>query len=156
MNPRIFRKRFIPDELVDISGDEILYNDSNIIVTKWKPIHPRNDFSGGISFAFLNEGYKISRFYDENGELLYWYIDFIEVVKEDDSYILTDLLADIKIYSDGKYEILDEDELETARENGLIDERQYSETRERLVYVKNMIDSKNFPPKFVSDFLKKL
>lgn len=40
---RMLRKRFIPNEVIDISSDEILRRDDNLLVTKWLPIHPRGD-----------------------------------------------------------------------------------------------------------------
>ncbi|MGE5473000.1 MAG: DUF402 domain-containing protein [Ignavibacteriales bacterium] len=158
MNPKIFRKRFIPDEIVDISGDEILFNDRNIIVTRWKPIHERNDFAGGISFAFLSEGYKIGYFYKENNEFLYWYIDIIEVEynEKSNSYTFIDLLTDVKVLPDGSCDVLDLDELEQSLEKGYIDNRQYELSQKNLKKVTEMIETKTFPPKFVSDFLKNL
>ena len=55
---KLFRKRYIPNEIVDISGDEILSIDTDLIITKWKPIHPRDDIGSGLSFTFLNDGIK--------------------------------------------------------------------------------------------------
>ena len=40
---KLFRKRFIPDEIIDISKDEVIYRDDDLIITKWLPIHPRGD-----------------------------------------------------------------------------------------------------------------
>ncbi|MBR3280485.1 MAG: hypothetical protein IKI57_01385 [Clostridia bacterium] len=40
---KLFRKRFIPNEIIDISKDEVIYRDENLIITKWLPIHPRDD-----------------------------------------------------------------------------------------------------------------
>jgi hypothetical protein len=59
--PVILRKRFIPFETVDISGDELLKRDEDVIITRWDVIRPRSDIAKGVSFAFLKEGYKISR-----------------------------------------------------------------------------------------------
>ncbi|MGE5327909.1 MAG: DUF402 domain-containing protein [Deltaproteobacteria bacterium] len=158
MNPKIYRKRFIPDEIVDISGDEILYYDGEILVTRWVPIHKRNDFSGGISFAFISEGYKIGCFYGLNKELLFWYVDIIETEydKENNSLTFVDLLADVKIFPDGRVEILDIDELNQAFEKGLIDKRQFQLSLANLKKVTDMLEQTSFPPRFVSEFLEKL
>ena len=43
MDYTFIRKRFIPEEEVDISGDEVLYDDGALIVTRWLPIRARND-----------------------------------------------------------------------------------------------------------------
>lgn len=119
---KLFRKRYIPNEIVDISGDEILSIDTDLIITKWKPIRPRDDIGSGLSFTFLNDGIKVSKFYDKNGNFLYWYCDIIDYSfnKEKHEYIFTDLLVDVKVYKDGKYEVLDLDELVEAYKKKLI------------------------------------
>jgi len=158
LNPKIYRKRYVPDEIIDISGDEILYNNGSIIVTKWKPIHKRSDFSGGISFAFISEGYKIGYFYGQNKEFLFWYIDIIETEFDEanNSLTLIDLLADVKIFPDGSHVVLDLDELEESHEKGLINNRQYELALVNLKKVTDMIEQGSYPPRFVSEFIKKL
>lgn len=52
---RLSEKRFIPDEEVDISGDEVLYDDGNLIVTRWLPIKARNDIGWGFSYIYIPE-----------------------------------------------------------------------------------------------------
>lgn len=158
MNPKIYRKRFIPDEIVDISGDEILFIDEDVIITRWKPIHDRNDFTGGISFAFLSEGYKIGYFYRDDGEFIYWYVDIIEIDfdENNNAYTFIDLLADVKVFPDGSYQILDLDELEQSLKKGYINNRQYELSQENLKKITDMIETGTFPPKLVSDFLENL
>ena len=53
---------------------------------------------------------------------MYWYCDIIshEYDKNTDSYIFTDLIADIIIYPDRRLEVIDLDELSFALENGLL------------------------------------
>ena len=68
---KMYRKRFIPNEIIDISSDEVLERNENIIVTRWKPIKPRQDIGGGISYTFLKRGYKISKIFDNNGEFIF-------------------------------------------------------------------------------------
>lgn len=124
---RIIRKRIIPSEEVDISADELLQKDENVIITRWFPIKPRNDIGWGISLIDLKENYKISAFYNRNGEFLYWYCDIINVtyISEIDTYVVKDLLVDIRMYPDNVPEILDLDELELAFRNGLIEKNEY-------------------------------
>ena len=50
--PIILRKRYVPSEIIDITGDELLLRNENLLVTKWKPIKKRQDISGGMSFTF--------------------------------------------------------------------------------------------------------
>lgn len=145
---KIFRKRFIPDEIVDISKDEVLYSDENLLVTRWKAIKPRNDIKGGISFAFLKKGYKISKFYDHCDNFAYWYCDIVnsEYFKEDDKYILTDLLVDVTMSPEGKTRILDLDELAFALENGIVDMTMTADALRKLNDLLELINSGRFPP----------
>jgi protein associated with RNAse G/E len=146
--PKILRTRYIPFETVDISSDELLFRDEDLLVTKWKAIKPRGDISGGISYAFLNKGYKISRFFDADGRFAYWYCDIIDVIydREQDTYSLNDLLLDIKVMPDGAVKVLDADELAEAAKNGLVTMEQICCALSCLDLLLKMIYSGNFPP----------
>ncbi|MBR3280486.1 MAG: DUF402 domain-containing protein [Clostridia bacterium] len=76
-----------------------------------------------MSWTYFNDGYKISKFFNKDGNLLYYYCDIIdyEYDANDDSYIFIDLLVDIKYYPNGKIEFLDFDELQKAYDEKLID-----------------------------------
>lgn len=147
---KIFRKRYIPNEIVDISGDEVLYQDEKLIITKWLPIHPRNDIANGISYTMLDKGWKLSKMYDAEGKLLYWYCDIIDYElqqeEQEEVYTLIDLLLDVKIYEDGSYEVLDRDELEEAFAKGLITKEQKEKSLARLEELLKVIQSGKFPP----------
>lgn len=121
-DPILYRKRLIPEECVLLKDDRVLYRDEEIIVTVWNTLKPRKDLHHGRSCYYLQKGIKVSRFYDENGSLLYWYCDIVDYDynKETDTYIITDLLADVIIYPDGFVKVVDIDELATAREAGLL------------------------------------
>lgn len=151
----ILRKRFIPDEIIDISGDEILYRDEELLITRWKAIKPRHDISSGVSHAFLKEGFKISRFYDSNGDFLYWYCDIIDVDynKETDTYMLVDLLVDLKQLPDGTLRVLDMDELAEALETGLISQEQACRALRKLDRLLQMVYRGEFPPQVCLDKL---
>lgn len=114
--PVLYRKRIIPDECVKLKDDTILFFDHNILVTKWNALKPKIDLHHGYSCYFFNEGYKVSKFYKEDGTLLYYYCDIIEWEKkvEDNSIVVTDLLTDVIIYPDGTVKVVDLDELVTA------------------------------------------
>ncbi|MBQ7463757.1 MAG: DUF402 domain-containing protein [Lachnospiraceae bacterium] len=120
--PILYRKRLIPDECVLLKDDEILYHDKEIIVTKWRTLHPKHDLDHGYSAYFLNEGYKVSKFLYNNDSLIYWYCDIIDYVynEADDSYIFRDLLADVIVYPDGFVKVVDLDEFEQALCDGLL------------------------------------
>lgn len=146
--PTIMRRRYIPYETVDISGDELLFRSESLLITKWTCIRPRKDFYGGVSYTFIDRGYKISRFYDEKGKFLYWYCDIIEVLYNEgtDTYTLNDLLLDIKIFPDGEVRVLDADELAQAIEEGLISTQQSCKALKTLDTLLALIYGGRFPP----------
>ena len=118
----LYRKRMIPEEIIHLKDDVILHHDSSLIITKWNSLKPRKDFSNGISAYFMDEGFKISKFFDSHQRLVYWYCDIIETFykKEEHAYIFTDLLADVVIYPDKSLRVLDLDEIGDALEEKLI------------------------------------
>lgn len=123
-DPILYRKRLIPEECVLLKDDRLLYRDERIIVTAWNTLKPRKDIHHGRSCYYLQEGIKVSRFYDAADSLLYWYCDIVsyDYYAETDTYIITDLLADVIVYPDGFVKVVDIDELATARESGLLSE----------------------------------
>lgn len=151
--PGIFRKRYIPFETIDISGDELLYRSEEVLVTRWKAIKPRTDIFGGISYTFIKEGYKISRFYGNDMCFKYWYCDIIDVAYDmgKDTYTLTDLLVDVKMMPDGQIMVLDADELAEALEKGLVSQQQVSSSLRKLDSILKMIYEGNFPPQICRD-----
>lgn len=151
--PIILRQRFIPFETVDITSDELLYRDDKLLITRWKAIRPRNDFTGGVSYTFLEEGFKVGRFYSSEGDLVFWYCDIIEVDYDEklDQYTLIDLLVDIKVMPDGRVRLLDADELATAAEQGLVTMNQVCSALRRMDHLLSIIYSGNFPPEVCKD-----
>lgn len=144
---KIYRKRYIPNEIIDISGDKVESVNENLLVTSWLPIHPRNDVAFGMSYTYLKKGWKISKFYDKDKNFLYWYCDIIDAQIKDEEYILVDLLVDIKVYPDGRYEILDEEELDEALNEGLITKEQKEEALNKLNALLETIKKGEFPPR---------
>ncbi len=123
-NLTLFRKRFIPDECVELKDDIIIKQTDSIIVTKWKTIRDRSDLSSGYSCYYLDRGYKVSKFLKSDGSLLCWYCDIVtcEMNDEDGTLMVIDLLADVKISPEGRIRVVDLDELSEAFEKRLIDE----------------------------------
>lgn len=120
--PVLYRKRIIPEELVLLDKDEILYSDEEHIVTKWNAIRPKKILHHGCSCYFLKEGFKVSKFYRKDGTLMYWYCDIISYSYNvsDNSYVFTDLLADVLIYPDGKVQVVDVGEIADALTEGTL------------------------------------
>lgn len=118
--PTLFRKRIIPDECILLKDDEILFYNKDIIVTKWRTLHPKKDLHHGYSCYFLKDGYKVSKFLYEDNRLLYWYCDIIDYEYDADTnkYVFRDLLADVIVCPDGFVKVVDLDEFEKALESG--------------------------------------
>ncbi len=93
----LYRERIIPKESVLLKDDEILYFKKNILATSWKALKPKKDLHHGYSIYYLDEGFKISKFYREDHSLLYYYCDIIDYSydKKENTLVVTDLLADI-------------------------------------------------------------
>ena len=123
-DPILYRKRLIPDECILLKDDRILVHDADKIITKWNTIKPRKDMHHGYSCYYLQEGFKVGKFYREDGSLLYWYCDIVsyEHQSDTDTYIVTDLLADVIVYPDGFVKVVDIDELVTALNEKIISE----------------------------------
>lgn len=146
--PTVLRKRYIPFETVDISGDELISRSEDLLVTRWKPIRRRSDISGGMSYTFLKEGYKVSKFLGPSGEFKYWYCDIINVNydEEADKYTLTDLLLDVKIMPDGSVIVLDVEEVAEAMEKGIITTEEACTSLRILAKVLELAYAGKFPP----------
>ena len=119
---QLFRKRLIPHECILLKDDVIVFQSDDHIITTWTTLNPKPTFHHGSSCYFLKEGFKLSKFYRHDGSLLYWYCDIVEYDWNEDrsNLVITDLLADVIIYPDGRIKVLDLDELADACESGLI------------------------------------
>ena len=95
--PKLYRKRYVPDEVVFLKDDVIVYQDAKVMVTKWDVLHPKAKFSHGVSCYYLEKGYKISKFLNKNEELVYYYCDIIDTAfhEKENTFVFTDLLADV-------------------------------------------------------------
>lgn len=145
-NPTLYRKRIIPDECVLLKDDIILSCDEEHIITSWQALHPKKDLHHGSSCYFLKEGFKVSKFCRQSGELLYWYCDIVEFHyhPDDNSLIVTDLLADVIIYPDGFVRVVDLDELVTALDSRSISLDTLKQSLLRLDKLLQIIYSGNF------------
>lgn len=124
--PNLYRKRFIPNELVHLKKDRILSYGDSLLLTSWQTLRPREDIACGISAYFMDDGYKVSLIYDREGQVVYWYCDIIHTVRrpEENALIFEDLLIDVIVYTDGRYTIVDVDETADAFETNLISKQQ--------------------------------
>ena len=120
--PTLYRRRFIPNELVHLKDDIILVMEKDLIITKWVTLHPRKDIARGISAYYTDKGFKVSKIYDKNNKIVYWYCDIIQIKNdpEKNTVIIEDLLIDVILYEDGTMRILDIDELCDALDQEMI------------------------------------
>lgn len=151
---KIFRRRFIPNEIVDISGDEVVFRDDKKLITRWLPIKPRPDIGSGMSCIYFDKGIKISKIFDKSGNFKHWYCDIIkhEYIKEEDKYIVTDLLVDVVVYPDGHYEVLDLEELDEALKENLISLEVKEEALDKMNSLLDVIKKGEFEECFGEDF----
>ena len=83
---------------------------------------PRRDISRGVSAYFIDKGIKVSKVFDNAGQMVYWYCDIIETHydEKENIYTFNDLLIDVIVYPDGQVEVLDMDEFADAMEQGIL------------------------------------
>ena len=117
---KLYRRRFIPDELKLLADDKIVFFDDNLIITTWNTLKPRSDFASGISAYYRKEGFKISYHYGADGTFTRWYCDIVAESETADGLIFSDLLIDIVILPDNSVHVVDLDEAADALEQGLI------------------------------------
>jgi protein associated with RNAse G/E len=143
---QIYRKRIIPDQCLLLKDDIIVERTDEHIITKWNTINPKVNFTHGCSCYFLERGIKVSKFYQNDGSLLYWYCDIVDYAydEESDSLTVTDLLADVIIYPDGRVYVVDLDELADALERGLITNEQMCLCLRRLNNLLTLINRDKF------------
>lgn len=145
-DPILYRKRLIPQECVLLKDDTVLYRDDQIIVTGWNSLKPRKDLHHGSSCYYLSEGIKVSRFCREDNSMLYWYCDIVDYDYDEssDTYVVTDLLADVIVYPDGFVKVVDLDELVTAQEAGLLTDEMLKKSILRLNHLLEIIYAGDF------------
>lgn len=144
--PTLYRKRIIPDEIVLLDKDRIIYSDDNHIMTVWNTIRPKKILHHGCSCYFLDEGFKVSKFYREDGSLIYWYCDIITHTYDEanNAYIFTDLLADVLVYPDGEVQVVDVGEIADALTDGTLTIDQMIPALRSLDKLLNIIYSGHF------------
>ncbi len=143
---QIYRKRILPPECLLLKDDVIVEQNDSMILTQWKTLRPKAAFSHGSSCYLLKEGIKVSKFYRPDNSLLYWYCDIVdyEYDAQQQRLTVTDLLADVILYPDGRMKVADLDELADALERGLISQAQMCLCLRRLNNLLSLIDRDKF------------
>lgn len=143
---KLYRKRLIPQECILLKDDIIVFSSDELLITSWKTINPKIEFTHGCSCYFLQEGFKISKFYKPDGSLLYYYCDIVEFETDEstNALIVTDLLADVIVYPNGSHHVLDLDELADAQEQTLITTSQLNRSLRQLAKLLYIIQKGGF------------
>ncbi len=132
--PTLYRKRLIPDECVILKDDKIIFIDDETIITSWNTFRPKAEFTHGTSYYVMKEGFKISKFYKADNSLAYIYCDIISTSYDaaSDTYVFTDLLADVIIENDGRVRVVDLDELGDALTDNVLSSELMSDALHKL------------------------
>ena len=143
---KLYRKRLIPMECILLKDDVIEFHSDDMLITSWKTLNPKIEFSHGCSCYFFKLGIKVSKFYKSDNSLLYYYCDIVEFESnhEDNSLTVTDLLADIIVYPNGQVKVMDLDELADALEQNLITSKQLACCLRQLDQLMNIIQRGEF------------
>lgn len=138
---KLYRQRLIPAECILLKDDIIVFQDEEVIITKWKTLNPKTQFSHGCSCYFLKKGLKVSKMYREDGSLLHWYCDIVDYSYDmvQESLTVIDLLADVIISPEGHMKVVDLDELAEAMERDLITKEQMTTCLRNLNHLLTLI-----------------
>lgn len=152
---KLYRRRYIPDEFVYLKNDEIISMDKDRIVTKWRVLKPRTDFTHGYSCYFINEGFKVSKFIDGDEKLVYWYCDIIDTQIDGNTYVFNDLLIDIIVYENGFVKVVDLYETAIALREKILDKEMIARAMERADRLLKIIYSNKFDKytKYINEVL---
>lgn len=152
----LYRRRFIPNEIVHLKDDKVLFLNDDLIITKWNTLKPRLDIARGLSAFFLKQGFKVSKIYDKEDKLVYWYCDIIHTNfdPKNHSFIFDDLLVDVIVYENGFVKVLDIGEIADALEQNLIDITTALKAFHTLDTLLDIIYSNKFHTlqKYINDF----
>lgn len=131
---KLYRKRLIPAECIHLKDDVLVKQTDDVIITTWKTLNPKTAFNHGCSCYFLKEGIKVSKFYRADDSLLYWYCDIVDYSYDEAENALTttDLLADVIVYPDGRFKVVDLDELAESLEKGILSTEQLARSLKQL------------------------
>ena len=142
--PRLYRERIIPKEIIPLDNDIILFEDSSCIITSWNTLRFKPEFAKGLSYYDLNNNIKVSKFLSSDNRLVYWYCDILRISSDNGSFTFTDLLADVIIYPDSTYKVVDLDELSDAVIKNLISLSDSANALRTLNNLLNMIYDGSF------------
>ncbi len=109
----------------------------------------------GRAYEFAGKWFEIVKVIDKNNVIKGYYCNINEPFKRIGSgYEIFDLFIDLWVFPDGKYVVLDEDELGNAIKEGWISAYQAKKARETIDQLIVMIEKGEFPPEIVREDIK--
>lgn len=142
----LYRKRFCPEEFICLKDDILLFENEELLLTKWEALHPKKTLSYGYSAYFPKQGFKISHFHSTVGKPMFWYCDIVRHDPHPDGgTVYTDLLIDVIVYPDGNVRVVDLDEAADALSDGLITEELLTDALRKADKLLSVIYSGHFP-----------
>ena len=123
--PEIYRRRYIPNELIHLKDDVIVrYDPGKMLITRWKTINKKTTFATGTSVFFIDKNIKVTKLRDKDGNFYMWYCDIVELEESPGRITYNDLLFDVIERPDGQIRVLDIGEAADAFAKGLITKTQ--------------------------------
>ena len=160
------RYRRLPDRLGQFQG--MLRDESAkrlVIEQRLRVRNPRREFGRvvvangylAVWFIFRKKWYDVGKFYDRTGKFTGYYCDIIRPVARllsspSKTSIITDLFLDLWITPDGRYIILDEDQLDRAVARQTISPSLATRARKELRELVISTRAGYFPPKYIKKF----
>ena len=160
------RYRRLPDHVGHFQGILREENMKRLVIEQRLRVRsPRREFgkvvvANGFSavwFIFRRRWYDVGKFYDRNGKFTGYYCDIIRPIARllssaSKTSIITDLFLDLWISGDGRWIVLDEDQLERAAARHFISSSLAMRARRELEVLVGSVKADRFPPKAIRRF----
>lgn len=103
-----------------------------------------------LTYYMVNKGYTISKVFRNNGDFMYYYCDIMEMKRIGKmQYVMVDLLLDLIVRPDGRYDVLDIDEFARSIEKGELKRWQQVYALRRLHDMIQLHKASQLIPRFV-------
>lgn len=157
----------LPNQILNIY-DDLVYKSDRVIVGKSEITSTHSVLFKGetvlargfqiVYFELMGKWFTVGKIRDLRGRHTGYYCDIVTPPKllDDGGVELTDLLLDLWVSPDLRFEVLDEEELENASRKGWITKQQYYKAKEELAKLVNVVKQGRFPPSHVKFLEKKL
>ena len=152
--PRIYREGLLSDNGIELRTQTILLDEaSHIFSTGWhkKGCFPPTQFIKTVrKILFYQKYFAIMQLLDGNDKSLGCYIDIATPLHQFNGiYRLTDLILDLWIFPNGRYQELDVDEFEQVVANGGISYEWEKLARHTLEQLKACVKAGDFPGQYI-------